>query len=322
MEKISIIIPIYNSEFNLKKCLDSVINQTYKNIEIILIDDASTDNSYQICLEYKNKDSRIILLHNNINQGVSISRNIALKHVSGKYITFIDSDDYVSLDYVETMYNLIKIDNYDIAVIVYVKIINNKEKFIFKEKQNILNQEEAFEKLFEDNNFTPAVVCKLFKKELFNHIKFPDYKIFEDIEVIGNILLKVNKIIYSSISKYYYVIRPNSLSFSSYTIKDHDRIIHSKDLIDKVVNKYPNLEKQANLFYLNNILAVSNKQLFLNIYKSDIIRLTKKIIKDNFFDIIFSNIELIKKIQFILFLINIRLYKLIYNIVKDEISKE
>ena len=317
--KISIIVPIYNSSKYLRKCLYSIINQTYKDLEIILIDDNSSDDSYEICLEYKRKDNRIKLIKNKTNKGVSVTRNIALKNVNGDYLTFIDSDDYVDLDYVETLYNLIKENDYDLAIVGYKKIIKNQENFLFGDEKVILNQEEAFKYLFYDNNFTPGVVCKLYKKDLFNEIKFPENKIYEDIEVIGKILLKVNKVIYHSVSKYNYVIRYGSLSFSSYTNRELARIKHSKELIDKVILKYPNLNNLANLFYINNLIAVCNKQLFINIYKSNTIKLTKKVIKDNLDILLKKDISFTKKIQLLLFLINVRLYKLVYKLLKKDV---
>ncbi|MBQ8472704.1 MAG: glycosyltransferase family 2 protein [Bacilli bacterium] len=316
--KISIIVPIYNSSKYLRKCLDSIINQTYKNLEIILIDDNSSDNSYDICLEYRKNDNRIKLIKTKVNKGVSVTRNIGIKNVTSNYLTFVDSDDYVDLDYVETLYNLIQEGDYDVSIVGYKKIINNQEYFLFKEEKLILNREEAFKFLFKDNNFTTGVVCKLYKKELFDNIKFPKNKIYEDIEVVGKILLNVNKVIYHSVSKYNYVIRYGSLSFSSYTDRELTRIKHSKELIDRVINLYPNLKKYANIFYLNNLIAVCNKQLFINIYKSDIIKLTKKVIKDNIISILTSNISFIKKIQILLFLMNVKLYKLIYRLFKKE----
>ena len=104
---ISVIVPVYNVENYLKRCLDSIINQTYQNIEIILIDDGSTDNSGNLCEDYKKIDNRIKVVHKT-NGGLSDARNTGIKKAKGKYITFVDSDDYVEYDYVEYLYNLIK----------------------------------------------------------------------------------------------------------------------------------------------------------------------------------------------------------------------
>ena len=108
MEKISIIIPVYNVEKYLKTCLDSVINQTYQNLEIILVNDGSTDNSGKICEEYKRTNSRIILIHKK-NEGLSAARNTGLGIATGEYISFLDSDDYISNDMLETLYNSLQI---------------------------------------------------------------------------------------------------------------------------------------------------------------------------------------------------------------------
>ena len=118
-KKISIIIPVYNVEKYLSRCLESVINQSYKNIEIIIVNDGSTDNSFDICNKYKKKDKRVILIDQN-NQGLSGARNTGLKHATGEYICFIDSDDYVEKDYVEYLYKLIVKDDYDLNSIVEI----------------------------------------------------------------------------------------------------------------------------------------------------------------------------------------------------------
>lgn len=115
MIKISVIIPVYNVEEYLKECLDSVINQTLKEIEIICIDDCSTDSSYSILEEYAKKDSRIVLIKNKENMGVGYNRNIGIKEAKGEYIGFIDSDDYISEDYYENLYNTAKKYNSDVV---------------------------------------------------------------------------------------------------------------------------------------------------------------------------------------------------------------
>ena len=113
---ISIIIPIYNAQKYLKECIDSALNQTYKEIEIILIDDGSTDYSGKICDSYAEKDKRVKVIHNE-NQGVSVSRNIGIKEAKGLYITFMDADDFVSEQYVEILYRLIKNDDSEVSII-------------------------------------------------------------------------------------------------------------------------------------------------------------------------------------------------------------
>lgn len=132
-EKISIIIPIYNVEKYLKKCLDSVISQTYKNLEIILVDDGSPDKCGKICDEYQEIDNRIIVLHNK-NIGLSGARNSGLKIATGKYVTFIDSDsdDYIADDYIEVLYKILKEKNADISICNYKSFKNDLNKITNK----------------------------------------------------------------------------------------------------------------------------------------------------------------------------------------------
>ena len=115
MEKISIIVPVYNVEKYLKTCLDSIINQTYQNLEIILVDDGSTDNSGEICEEYRKTDSRIILIHKE-NEGLSMARNFGLDIASGDYISFVDSDDFIARNMMEALYNRLLETQSDMAI--------------------------------------------------------------------------------------------------------------------------------------------------------------------------------------------------------------
>ena len=124
---ISVVVPIYNSGKYLKRCLDSIVNQSYKDIEIILVDDCSSDDSRKICFEYLKKDFRIKLITNEINKGVAYCRNIGIKMATGKYISFVDSDDYVEIDYLEYLYSLI--DGYDMSICNYFRN-NNPSSFI------------------------------------------------------------------------------------------------------------------------------------------------------------------------------------------------
>lgn len=320
MEKISVIIPVYNVKKYLKRCLDSVINQTYKNIEIILVNDGSTDNSLKICEDYQKKDKRIIII-NQKNSGLSAARNKGLDIAKGKYICFIDSDDYVTCDYVFYLYKLIKKDNFDFSACSTKLIINNiytdnyDEEIIYE-----LDPKEALKLLLDNNNkITLSAWGKLYKKEIFKNIKYPVGKIYEDIETTGNIILNSKKIIYSTAPKYNYCIRNDSISNKKYNINDLDRITNSKDLREKIIKKYPDLKIYTDYFYLNNLIAICNKQLFSNIYISDQIIDAKREIKNNIITILFNKTYLfIKKIQFILFLLNVKLYKKVYLTIKKD----
>lgn len=182
MEKISIIIPVYNVEKYLKMCLDSVINQTYQNLEIILINDGSTDNSGKICEEYKRADSRIILIHKE-NEGLSMARNTGLDIASGEYISFVDSDDYISRNMVETLYNRLLETQSDMAVcsIQYVDEAGKNLYSNFTFDDIVLGQNE-FWKLYSSTGHTECVVAwnKLYKREILEQLYYPKGRIRED----------------------------------------------------------------------------------------------------------------------------------------------
>lgn len=193
LEKISVIVPIYNIEQYLKNCVDSIINQSYKNLEIILVDDGSTDNSGKMCDEYKNSDARVKVIHKE-NGGLASARNIGLDNATGNYIGFIDGDDIIHPDFYSTLYNLLLKENVDIAECNFLRIpMENSlevEKILSEEnkKQDIENikydNKHALNLLF-GSYLTPyikkvVVWNKLYKKELWQNIRFPLGRLHED----------------------------------------------------------------------------------------------------------------------------------------------
>lgn len=204
MTKISIIVPVYNEEKNLKSCLESLINQTLDDIEIIVIDDASTDNSSNIIREYANKYSKIRPYFNKENLGQSETRNKGIELSSGEYITFVDSDDYVSQKMYETMYNAGKLNNYPDIISTGIRIVKDDE-FI-----NVNYDNDLKGRLY-DINKTPNIILdegpqvwnKLFKSKLIKNYKFINTKLYEDMAftysslIKANTLLRMNNIDYS-----------------------------------------------------------------------------------------------------------------------------
>lgn len=211
--KVSVIIPVYNVENYLKKCLDSVINQTLKNIEIICINDGSTDNSLKILEEYSKKDNRIIVL-NQENQGQSIARNNGLKIAKGEFIGFVDSDDYISLNFYEKLYNSAKKYNSQIAVADIFRFCDktNNDKYILKIKkeENTVNKNLKFK-------YCNVPRCcyiwnKIYKREelLKTNIRFKENKKFEDVIWLHKILFLLKGLSTITGATYYY--RNNSTS--------------------------------------------------------------------------------------------------------------
>jgi len=255
---VSIIVPIYKVENYLEKCLESIITQTYKNLQIILIDDGSPDGCGKICDEYAIKDPRIIVIHQK-NKGLSAARNVGFEKVQGKYIGFVDSDDYIAEDMYESLVDAIEKYNTDISMCSYYKVENNiVAKAEYPEiKDRVYSKNEALKELLLDHKIQNYVWNKLYKRDLFANIKFPDGKEFEDIATIFYVFERINSIVKISQTKYFYVMRPESIvnDLTRKTINNYLEFNIKRYLyIDK---KYPNLK-----LYNDYNLVVSTVQAF------------------------------------------------------------
>lgn len=197
-ELVSIIVPIYNAQKFLKECIDSILDQTYQNLEIILVDDGSKDDSGKICDYYAKVDSRIKVFHQE-NKGLSAARNKGIKNSHGDYIAFIDADDYLSHNMIEVLLQSIKKNDADLSMCSFQYVNEFGERL----KENVspildevLNVDEALSKLFKEKNWYYIVAWnKLYKKELWNDIQYPIDFIHEDEAVIHHILYKCKKVV-------------------------------------------------------------------------------------------------------------------------------
>lgn len=308
MEKISIIIPIYNSELYLKRCLDSVINQTYSSLEIILVNDGSTDNSYGICLEYQKKDSRIKVIHQK-NQGAGIARNLGLKHSTGNFVTFIDSDDYVEKDYIEYLCNLMINNKCEIAVIDFNG--NKKEKNKIIDKNNSLKMLASFQIEF-------AACGKLYKKSILNDVLFSKTKNYEDIMFVGKSFFNSKCIVVSNQKKYHYIKRESSQSMMSFNVTEFDRVKNSCELYEFISKNNKSLDRLYKLYYYANCIGCINKMIISDRIDKKLVKDTRIGLKKELLYLWKSGYSLRRKIQYTCFVISFNLYKKWYkNIKKD-----
>lgn len=219
-DKITVIVPVYNVESYLRKCLDSIIAQTYKNIEIIVVNDGSTDASGEICKEFAEIDHRIIYIEQE-NAGLSAARNTGLENMSGDYVTFVDSDDWIELDYVEILYKKITEYQADIAVGNYYSFNESEGMFYFhilgdSYYEKVYDNVSIFENLYESQEMKSFALIsawgKLYKAGLFEQLRFDIGKLGEDGYLNQKIYLLAEKIVYIHKGIYSYRIRNNSLS--------------------------------------------------------------------------------------------------------------
>lgn len=269
---ISIIVPVYNVETYLEKCVNSIINQTYKNLEVILIDDGSTDSSGIICDEIARKDSRIKVIHKK-NFGVSAARNLGLDNANGEYIGFVDSDDWIEPNMYELLYREIEENNSDIAICdVFLEKEFIEVHKVISQNKNIFNKDEIFEMLLDNNGFN-WLCNKLFKKDLFNDVRIdPRIHMGEDILCVCQCISKGSTFTYISEPLYHYLIREDSACNDKFNIKKVTNI----DAYKKILNIYSynspiNLWKAINSYILSNIL-VSNWMISSGKYDRNLIK--------------------------------------------------
>lgn len=234
--KISIIIPIYNAEKYIEKCINSILMQTFQDFEIILVNDGSTDDSKLICDNYVEKDCRIRLI-NKKNGGAASARNLGIEHSNGKYISFIDIDDYIAHNMYEVLYrNAIKYSS-DLVICEFISI-NEDEIYEFKNETNNskeikLSNKEALSQLYKEKEVTFVVPWnKLYKSELFKELRYEEGRICEDEFIIHQLLFLSKNIVYISDVMYGYVQSKNSVMRSKFSIKRIDGLYALKDRIN------------------------------------------------------------------------------------------
>lgn len=220
---ISVIVPVYKVERYLSKCIDSILNQTYKNLEIILVDDGSPDCCGDLCDRYAQKDRRIVVVHQE-NKGLSQARNTGLEMFKGEYLMFVDSDDYLHQDAVRTLYQRITADKSDMAVGNAVCV--DGEGMILGEPyttvlDGCISRQEAYEEFGGSHRIPCMAWAKLYKDAIYHEIRFPVQKTAEDLWVITDVIDRCEKISLCSSVIYFYAQRP----FSIMTDMNDDRIL-------------------------------------------------------------------------------------------------
>ena len=236
---VSVIIPAYNVERYMEKCINSLLKQTYNNFELLLIDDGSTDRTGAICDEAALEDDRIKVFHKK-NGGQAEARNLALDHISGEYITFVDSDDYVAHDYIEKLLVMIKKTGSDISI-CGIRGVNENDSGVFVSNESKLYQftaDEALEQMLRQVMFDTEPCAKMYKTRLFDDIRFPVGVYTEDLATVYRLFLKADKASFTSEKKYFYLQRENS------TMGNKSNLQRYKDSIDVVEELYKTVSKE------------------------------------------------------------------------------
>lgn len=323
--KVSVIIPVYNVEKYLRRCLDSVVNQTYKDIEVILVNDGSPDNSKEICEEYVAKYSNIQLI-NQKNAGLGAARNTGLQYITGNAVTFVDSDDWLELDAIEHYVASMKKSDADIVV---TQMIRKKEYFSNEGtngttiKEEVLNQEQFAKKYFkiDGNNIEYYACAKLYKREIAREVKYPVGLFAEDVPAAFGYIIRSQKIFYSTKVTYNYFFNDNSLT-AKFTDKDFD-LEKIWDLVVEEAKVYGNedyiLYAKVNRYRIDfNLLcriALSENKSDIEKYSQEIVVLLGKV-KENK-KILLKYLPFSRKVIFRLFIVDYTLGRNVLRMFKN-----
>ena len=314
---ISVIIPVYKVEKYLPKCIESVLNQTYRNLEIILVDDGSPDQCPVICDKFSRRDSRVKVIHKK-NGGLSSARNAGIDISKGDYLAFVDSDDYIAPNMYEFLYNLIIEKGADISICGRYVVYENG-KTVIKGKKNIrlvMDSEDAIRKMCSFCFFDASSCDKLYKKSMFSSIRFPVGKLCEDWYTMYKLFDHAEIIAYDSIPMYYYYQRESSISRSDKI--NNAQIDASRELLKFVKSNYPNIINEAASTFAFENISVYNayikyhklcdpfllQQIKYNIYSNK-----KYIFKS-------TSISWLKKLQAFVFCVSLPLYRYIFQLLK------
>lgn len=313
---ISVIVPIYNVESCLRTCIDSIINQSYHDFELLLVDDGSTDSCGKICDEYAAKDDRVRAFHKK-NGGLSDARNYGIEQANGEYLTFIDSDDYIASNYLETLYQMLCTQNADISV-VCCKIVYDMNADVGN--VNVLSvltidPQEAIRRMLIRSPFGVSAWGKLFKRELFEKIQFPVGRLYEDLLTTPYIFEKCQKVVYTEAQMYFYYQRPDSITNRPFSEQDLQAFNGLRQIVDYIETQFPEIHDAVVSRYIDDSLNIFFHRA---IWQKDYIKYAR-IIKKKDRSIWKEGLKnpylgKFRKFQIFLLLVNLRAFRAVYRI--------
>ncbi|BBH27394.1 glycosyl transferase family 2 [Intestinibaculum porci] len=256
---ISVIVPIYNVEQYLKRCVESIRRQTYSNLEIILVDDGSPDNCGKICDDYKKEDNRIKVIHKK-NGGLSDARNAGIEIAQGEYITCIDSDDFISQFFIENLWIAIQKSGCEIATSWFADYYEGdnipEAKKVDMKDIAVLSREEFYKKLLYQDGVEVSAWGKLYKTDLFEGVKYPVGKLYEDIPTTYLLVEKTNKVAVIPNIDYFYFQRSTSIAQTTFSMRKMDAINHMDDFKNYIIHNYPSLKRAAECRYFSTVCNI------------------------------------------------------------------
>lgn len=316
---VSIVVPVYNVDKYLDKCINSIINQEYKDLEIILIDDGSTDESGKKCDLWAKKDNRIRVIHKE-NGGLSDARNVGIDNAKGYYISFIDSDDFISEQYIQELYENIINTESDISICnpyyYYEQDDNTKivERYKIKIDRIVGNSIDMTKVLLYQKYFDTSAWGKLYKTELFkkNKIYYPKGKLYEDIATTYKVFLKAKKIVFINKNLYFYRQRSDSIMSSKFNKKEMDYINNAQEMMKDLSQlNIEMINKAAISRFLSTNFAIYRKIPNSKSYTNEIKKIKDNIKKYRKIVLLDKNSRLKNRVAVLISYINLKIIKLL-----------
>ena len=244
---ITIVVPVYNVKKNLRDCIESLLFQTYHNLEILLIDDGSTDGSEKLIDDYAKSDKRIKAIHQK-NQGLSGARNTGIENATGDYVTFVDSDDRIEPNMIKGLYEALIDSHSGIAICSFKEIYPNGKTKGFNRNypKQVFTTEQALTNMLQENGFMLSSTMKLFPTNYFKDIEFPVGKLHEDVGTTYKLILKAKRVVFIPNEYYIYIHHDNSIINQKFDNRKFDLIELTDQMCNDIDSRYPKLKNITN----------------------------------------------------------------------------
>lgn len=311
---ITVVVPVYKVEKYIKKCVDSILCQNYSNLEVILVDDGSPDHCGMICDEYKEQDARIRVIHQE-NKGLSSARNSAINIARGKYITFVDSDDYIESDMIEVLYNQICLYKADMAVTSLECFYENGSTKSNKHGKQVIayKKEEAMDCFLFNGYLTPCVCGKLYSMDLWKTVRCPEGKLFEDQFTTYKIIDLCEKIIFVTKPMYHYRKRKGSIGHAPFSKQTYDLYDGIQEEYSFISKKYAEMCPNIAVAKIIWEIVFVNMMILSGYFDCEVVREVQSFIRKYLIEVRKCKyISRVRKMQILLFLNSYSTYRKFY----------
>lgn len=311
---ITVIIPIYKVEAYLDECVQSILKQTYSNLEIILVDDGSPDRCGEMCEIYAEKDARVKVIHQK-NKGLSGARNSAIDIATGEYITFVDSDDYLKEDMIEVLYREALQYSAEITTAAFESFFENGSKASNPHNGKIFvySKEEALDCFLFNDYLTPCVCGKLYRISIWKNVRCPEGKLFEDQFTTYKLIDQCKRVVYDTTPRYYYRKRMGSIGHSSFSKRTYDLYDAIHEEYDYISQKYPKECPNIAVARITWEIVFVNMMIRSDAIETKTVAEIQQYARKNIRKVLRCNyIGGVRKLQIILFSYAIGLYKIMY----------